>query len=87
VGEGISFALGYGEVAAIALRDAFVEGDFSFGDYRRRVLRHRSGRYLRRRSMIAEVFYRIRNPILLRGLWSLGVAAMDRWFVDWGDGG
>jgi flavin-dependent dehydrogenase len=87
VGEGISFALGYGEVAATALADAFAEGEFAFGDYRHRVLRHRSGRYLRRRSMIAEAFYRIRSRTLLRTLWPLGVAAMDRWFVDWGDGG
>jgi hypothetical protein len=42
LGEGISFALGYGDVAARGLRDAFANGDFSFQDYRARVLDHRS---------------------------------------------
>ena len=32
LGEGISFALGYGDVAARGLRDAFAHGDFSFHD-------------------------------------------------------
>ena len=87
VGEGISFALGYGEVAAATLRDAFLDEDFSFGDYRRRVLRHRSGRYLRRRAWVAYIFYHMRNRALIRLVWPLAVTLMDRFFVDWGDGG
>jgi len=87
VGEGISFALGYGEAAAAALRDAFLDEDFSFADYRRRVLRHRSGRYLRRRAWVAYLFYHLRSRALIRLLWPLAVALMDRFFVDWGNGG
>jgi len=35
------------EVAASALRDAFACGDFSFRDYRARVLDHRIGRFVK----------------------------------------
>ena len=34
-GEGISIALGYGLIAAQAIRDAFARNDFSFHDYRK----------------------------------------------------
>ena len=37
-GEGISIALGYGIVASKAIRDAIDKNDFSFRDYRRRIL-------------------------------------------------
>ncbi|MCP4445474.1 MAG: geranylgeranyl reductase family protein [Myxococcales bacterium] len=40
-GEGISFALAYGEVAAESIDQAFTRRDFSFRKYRRQVLRHR----------------------------------------------
>ena len=39
-GEGISFALAYGEVAAGAIADAFERHDFHFADYRSRILSH-----------------------------------------------
>ncbi|HWR67866.1 MAG TPA: NAD(P)/FAD-dependent oxidoreductase, partial [Desulfomonilia bacterium] len=45
-GEGISMALGYGAIAARAIKDAFETGDFSFQDYRRRVLCSPLGRAL-----------------------------------------
>lgn len=86
VGEGISFALSYGEIAAGALQDAFARGDFSFADYRRRVLRHRAGRYLRRRVLGARLLYGVRNRFLLRALWPLIVWAAGTFFIDWTGG-
>jgi flavin-dependent dehydrogenase len=68
VGEGISFALGYGEVAATELRDAFARGDFSFECYPDRVLAHPIGRSLQRRAKVARLVYRIRSRPLLRFL-------------------
>ena len=89
LGEGISFALGYGEVAASALRDAFACGDFSFQDYRARVLNHRIGRFLRSRATVAWLIYRIHSPRLLRFLWwNFGplVGWLAKHFlVDWGE--
>ena len=40
LGEGISFALAYGEVAASTIVDAFERHDFQFADYRSRILGH-----------------------------------------------
>ncbi|MDY7077521.1 MAG: NAD(P)/FAD-dependent oxidoreductase [Chloroflexota bacterium] len=89
LGEGISFALGYGEVAARQLQDAFAQDDFSFKEYRRRVLIHRTGRFLRRRYVVAWVIYGIRNRWLLRFLsWNLGPFMgwlAERFWVDWGE--
>jgi flavin-dependent dehydrogenase len=89
LGEGISFALGYGEVAALERRDAFARGDLSFGDYRDRVLHHRIGRSLRRRAAVAWLVYRIRSRGLLRFLW-WGFGPLVGWLagrslVDWGE--
>jgi flavin-dependent dehydrogenase len=89
LGEGISFALGYGEIAAKQLQDAFSRGDFSFESYRRRVLAHQTGRFLRRRHAVAWIVYRIRIRWLLRFLsWNFGPLIgwlAERLFVDWGD--
>ena len=84
VGEGISFALGYGEVAAGALQDAFTRSDFAFADYRRRLLRHRSGRYLRRRAVGAHLLYGLRSRALLRLLWPLIGWLAEHVMIDWG---
>lgn len=83
VGEGISFALGYGEVAAAALQAAFARDDFSFADYRRQIMRHRIGRYLRRRQVGARLLYGLRNRFLLRLLWPLIGWAAGAFFIDW----
>ena len=89
LGEGISFALGYGDVAARALQDAFARDDFSFADYRDRVLAHRIGRFLRRRATVAWLLYRIRSRRLLRFLgWKLGPFTgwlAEHFWVDWGE--
>ncbi len=58
-GEGISFALGYGQLAAQSIAAAFSSGDFSFADYRASVLRSSLGRALRIRSVITHLLYRL----------------------------
>jgi len=66
-GEGISLALGYGQVAAQALKAAFAQDDFSFSDYRRRLLSSPLGRALSARWAITHIIYRLH--------W--------RWFQKW----
>lgn len=68
-GEGLSPALGYGEIAAEALADAFARGDFSFGDYRERVLAHPLGKALRARTLVARTLFGMRSPTIQRLLW------------------
>jgi flavin-dependent dehydrogenase len=69
VGEGISFALGYGVVAADAIADAFARQDFSFATYRQRILDDRFLFELPIRVAIARTLYRITSPLLVRLLW------------------
>lgn len=67
--EGISYAMEYGAVVAEAVDDAFARHDFSFADYRDRLLRHRLGRSLRRRAFVAKHLYRFRYPRLWSWFW------------------
>ncbi|HZD56848.1 MAG TPA: NAD(P)/FAD-dependent oxidoreductase [Anaerolineales bacterium] len=72
-GEGIAPALEYGKVAAQVLQQAFERDDFSFRDYRARLLRSPIGRYLLLRWTVAWWGYRLSNkPWYMHGLWSLG---------------
>ena len=71
VGEGISFALGYGQVAAQAIAAAFARGDFSFSDYGRRVLADPLLSQLPQRVKLARILYRIKAPRLLAMVWYL----------------
>jgi flavin-dependent dehydrogenase len=59
-GEGISMALGYGQVAAHAIQDAWRRGDFSFRDYHRRLLLSPLGISLTTRWAVTHVVYRVR---------------------------
>lgn len=77
-GEGLSPALGYCEIAANALADAFASGDFSFGDYRQRVLRHALGKALRMRTFTARLLFSLRQPAIQRLLWW-----RLNWFLNW----
>ncbi len=70
LGEGIAFALGYGEVAAAEIIEAFQRQDFSLTGYRRRILNHYLLSQLAARSWIARQVYRLKNPRLLRWAWS-----------------
>jgi flavin-dependent dehydrogenase len=59
-GEGISLALGYGDLASHAIRDAFVQNDFSFKSYKSAILHSEMGKALRRRTWWAKFFYHLR---------------------------
>lgn len=61
-GEGIAFALAYGEVAASSVMAAFLERDFAFADYRRRILEHDVLRRLATRARAARVLYGLDRP-------------------------
>lgn len=71
LGEGISFALGYGEVAAGAIVGAFETGDFTFHHYYRRVHRHPVTSHLQWRRRAAQLFYGLRRPATIRALWAV----------------
>jgi flavin-dependent dehydrogenase len=57
MGEGISFALEYGELAAEAIARAAATGDWSFAGYAAAVHRGPIGRKLRRLNLGARLFY------------------------------
>ena len=69
VGEGISFALGYGDVAAGAIEDAFARQDFSFETYRKRLLADPLFRQLDLRTRIARFAYFLKYRWLVRLGW------------------
>ncbi len=68
-GEGISFALAYGEIAARAICKAFASRDFSFREYKRAILKSSLGRALRWRTRIARIFYELGSPRLQSLIW------------------
>lgn len=69
LGEGISPALGYGDLAARALVDGFSRGDLDFAGYTDRVRRSRLGRALHRRYLAARLVYGVRSSLAQRVLW------------------
>jgi geranylgeranyl reductase family protein len=69
LGEGISFALGYGEVAADAIADAFEREDYSFATYRERLLANPLFQHLDLRTRLARVSYSVKSPWLMRMAW------------------
>jgi flavin-dependent dehydrogenase len=72
LGEGISYALEYGGLAARELAEGFGRSDLDFRGYRRRVRRSRMGSKLRRLGLGASLFYGPRP-----GFW-FGVARASR---------
>jgi flavin-dependent dehydrogenase len=86
-GEGISMALGYGRIAAQAIQSAFARGDFSFRDYRGRVLRSPMGRALTVRTTLSYIYYNLQWRWLQRLVWhtlNWGLYLLGRWLViDW----
>lgn len=70
-GEGISFALGYGEPAAAAIIDAFEQNDFSFATYAGRLKEHWLFRQLRLRTWAARYAYLLNYPIVVSIGWSI----------------
>ncbi|MEW5961919.1 MAG: FAD-dependent monooxygenase, partial [Chloroflexota bacterium] len=86
LGEGISFALAYGEVAAAAIAAAFSRQDFSFADYKSRILAHHTLSHLHMRARLARLAYRFNYPWLVRLFWRftpLIVRALARYQRDY----
>lgn len=72
LGEGINFALAYGQVAAEAIIVAFRQDDFGFDDYTQRTFKHPILSQLRGRSQAAHLLYRLRgHPQLAQSAWAL----------------
>jgi flavin-dependent dehydrogenase len=69
LGEGISYALNFGVVAAEAVIDAFAREDFSFSGYNRRVMRSALGRHLRLKRFVAHYAYGKRGRWFYRLGW------------------
>ncbi len=86
-GEGISIALGYGEIAAKTIRAAFIHEDFTFREYKRMLLRSELGKALRRRTWLAKLFYRLRNRYIQAFCWrNLGPIiewVMQTFMIGW----
>jgi flavin-dependent dehydrogenase len=79
-GEGIAPALAYGLPAAQAITEALARRNFSFRDYRRRVLSAPVGRYLLLRWAVAWGCYRMSFfPWFMHFVWSLGSALAALW--------
>jgi geranylgeranyl reductase family protein len=70
-GEGISFALAYGEVAADAIQAAFDQADFSFADYRQRLMASGDFQHLAWRTRLARLAYRKLPVWLVKLGWRL----------------
>ncbi|MCL4531240.1 MAG: NAD(P)/FAD-dependent oxidoreductase [Chloroflexi bacterium] len=87
-GEGISIALGYGLVAANAIRAAVARNDFSFRDYRRRILLSPLGRALAVRTAITLILYHLRWAWFQKFFWRVfkPVVALAAWLfvLNWG---
>ncbi len=71
-GEGISFALAYGQVAAREIVHAFASQDFTCSGYKKRILAHPILRQLRPRTNTAHVVYSLpRIPWLEGKIWDM----------------
>lgn len=80
-GEGISIALGYGNLAAREIHESIRRGDFSFRGFKRRVTRSALGQTLIARWTIANIIYplkwrwfqimlwRVMKPIVIAVAW------------------
>lgn len=66
LGEGISFALEYGRMAAQELQSGFLRGDLSFSEYGARVHGSDLGKKLRRLALGARLFYGPRSDLWFR---------------------
>jgi flavin-dependent dehydrogenase len=79
-GEGIAPALGYGQVAARSIQNAFERGNYAFEDYPRRLFLSTVGRYLLIRWAIAWWSYRLcGRPWFMHALWSVAWVVAALW--------
>lgn len=87
-GEGISIALGYSLIAAQSIRDAFARNDFSFNDYRRRILLSPLGQALTIRTGITHILYHLHWAWFQKFFWRVfkPVVAVAAWLfvLNWG---
>jgi len=71
-GEGISFALSYGDVATDAIVDAFERDDYSFLDYGKRIIDHNVLKQLPIRTSLARLAYKFgKYPLIPRVGWPI----------------
>jgi menaquinone-9 beta-reductase len=86
-GEGISIALGYGLIASKAIRDAIDKNDFSFSDYRRRILLSPLGQALTIRTGITHILYHLHWAWFQKFFWRVfkPVVAVAAWLfvLNW----
>jgi flavin-dependent dehydrogenase len=83
MGEGISFALGYGKVAADAINHAFAHEDYSYVNYRSLLLADTLFKQLTIRTWAAKLAYKSWPSWMVSMLWSVA-----GWFVkrtNWGN--
>lgn len=84
VGEGIAIALAYGDVAAQAITAAFEAQNFSYADYRERILDHYILWQLPGRVRLAKLAYFMKYPWLVRMGWRIANWLIR--FTKWGKG-
>ena len=83
MGEGISFALGYGKVAADAINYAFTQEDYSYANYRDLLLADSLFKQLELRTKAAKLAYKPWPSWMISILWSV-----VGWFIkrtQWGN--
>jgi flavin-dependent dehydrogenase len=87
-GEGISIALGYGNLAAHAINDAFQRNDFSFRKYKTRVLMSPLGQTLIARWFITYIIYPLKwkwfQVLLWRFLKPIVIVVASIFVLNWG---
>jgi flavin-dependent dehydrogenase len=88
LGEGISLALGYGNLAAHEISAAFQRGEFSFTGFKRRVMRSALGRTLVIRWLLANLIYSLKwrwfQILLWRVLKPFVILAAWLFVLNWG---
>ena len=87
-GEGISIALGCGLIAANAIGDAFDRSDFSFRDYRKRILLSPLGQALTARTGITHILYHLHWAWFQKFFWRVfkPIVVVAAWLfvLNWG---
>jgi len=82
--EGISYAMEYGAIVAETVEDALNSGNYSFTNYRQRVINSRMGTLLRRRTWAASAIYAHRFPPFWWVFWRFASFAWPRMQQDIG---
>ncbi|MGB1254104.1 MAG: FAD-dependent monooxygenase, partial [Candidatus Promineifilaceae bacterium] len=77
-GEGISFALAYGDPVAETVEDAFERSDFSLESYKTRLMSYPMFKQLRVRVRIARFAYLMKYPRFVRWGWNTARFIVER---------